>query len=62
MPSAKLNLEILQKSNQINKKYDKLKLLGKGEIKEKINVEVNFVSKPAKNKIEKVGGIVTLIK
>ena len=60
--SSKLNLEILKKSKLINKKYDKLKLLGNGEISEKINVEVNFISKPAKDKIEKVGGVVTLIK
>ena len=60
--SSKLNLELLQKSKQINKKYNKLKLLGNGDIKEKINIEVNFISKPAKSKIEKAGGIVTLIK
>jgi len=60
--SSKLNLELLQKNKQINKKYNKLKLLGNGDIKEKINIEVNFISKPAKSKIEKAGGIVTLIK
>ena len=58
----KLNLSILQKNKQINKKYNKLKLLGSGEIKDKLNVEVNYISNSAKNKIEKAGGTVTLIK
>ena len=43
-------------------KYKKLKLLGSGDIKDKLDVEVNFISKSAKNKIEKSGGKVTLIK
>ena len=62
IPTEKLNLAVLQKSKQINKKYQKLKLLGDGEIEEKINVEVNFISDSAKKKIEKLGGKVTLIK
>ena len=60
--SSKLSLPILQKSNLINKKYKKLKLLGSGDIKEKFDVEVNFISASAKEKIEKLGGKVTLIK
>jgi large subunit ribosomal protein L15 len=46
----------------INNKYNKLKLLGSGDIKEKLDIEVNFISKSAKEKIEKSGGKVTLIK
>ena len=46
----------------INKKYDKLKLLGKGDIKQKLDFEINSVSKSAKEKIEKLGGKITLIK
>ena len=34
----------------------KLKILGSGEIKEKINIEADFFSKAAKEKIEKTGG------
>ena len=37
-------------------------LLGDGEVKEKFDIEVNFVSKSAKQKIEKLGGKITLIK
>ena len=59
---SKLNLSILQKSKLINKKYKKLKLLGSGDIKEKFDIEVNFASNSAKEKIEKIGGKVTLIK
>ena len=60
--STKINLPNLQKSNLINHKYKKLKLLGSGDIKNKFDFEVNFISKSAKEKIEKSGGKVTLIK
>ena len=56
------NLQNLQKSNLINNKYRRLKLLGSGDVKEKFDIEVNFISKSAKEKIEKSGGKVTLIK
>ena len=62
LPSNKLNLPLLKKTKVINNKYDKLKLLGTGEVKEKFDVEVNFISKSAKDKIEKSGGKVTLVK
>ena len=62
LPDSKLNLSILQKSKLINKKYKKLKLLGSGDIKEKFDIEVNFASNSAKEKIEKLGGKITLIK
>ena len=57
-----LDLKILQSKKIISKKYQKLKVLGKGEIKSKVNLSVNFVSKQAKEKIEKIGGKLTLIK
>ena len=52
----------MQKSKFINKKYKKLKLLGIGDLKQKFDIEVNSISKSAKEKIEKIGGKVTLIK
>ena len=58
----KINLLSLQKSKLINKKYKKLKLLGPGDLKDKLNIEVNSISKSAKEKVEKLGGKVTLIK
>jgi large subunit ribosomal protein L15 len=62
MNNSKISLLVLQKFKLINKKYKKLKLLGLGDIKEKFDVEVNFISNSAKKKIEKIGGKVTLIK
>ena len=58
----KINLSYLQKSKFINKKYKKLKLLGGGDLKQKLDIEVNSASKAAKEKIEKLGGKITLIK
>ena len=57
----KINLSNLQKLKLINNKYRKLKLLGSGDLKQKFNIEVNSISKSAKEKIEKLGGKVTLI-
>ena len=62
MINNKINLLNLQKSKTINKKYKKLKLLGPGDLKQKLNIEVNAISKSAREKIEKLGGKVTLIK
>ena len=59
---TKINLENLQKSKFLNKKYRKLKLLGSGDLKDKFDIEVNSISKSAKEKIEKIGGKVTVIK
>ena len=58
----KINLEFLKKNNIVNKKYNKLKILGSGECNEKIQIETNFVSSAAKSKIEKIGGSITLKK
>ena len=57
-----ISLSNLKKSKLINQKYKKLKLLGTGDLKQKLDVEVNSISKSAKDKIEKLGGKVTLIK
>ena len=62
LPNIKINLPNLQKSKLISNKYRKLKLLGSGDIKEKYNIEVNFISTSAREKIEKFGGKVILIK
>ena len=58
----KINLLNLKKLKLINNKYTKLKLLGDGEIKGKFDIEVNYISKSAKEKVEKLGGKITLIK
>ena len=58
----KINLELLKKLNIVNKKSEKLKILGSGEIKDKITVEANFFSKSAKDKLEKIGSILQILK
>jgi len=50
-----INIELLIKLKIINKKSQKLKILGNGEIKTKINLEANLISNSAKEKLEKVG-------
>ena len=62
LTNKKVDLSILKKTKVIGKKYEKIKLLGDGDIKEKLDIEVNFISNSAKNKIEKLGGKVSLIK
>tara|TARA_Y100000590_G_scaffold288533_1_gene324864 strand:- start:3629 stop:4084 length:456 start_codon:yes stop_codon:yes gene_type:complete len=58
----KIDINLLKKLNIINKNSLKLKILGSGEIKDKITVEANFFSKSAKTKLEKIGGIAQLLK
>ena len=57
-----LNSELLKKLDLINKNSEKLKILGNGEIKDKINIEANLASKSAIEKIEKIGGSIQLKK
>ena len=57
-----LDLKYLKENNLINNKYKKLKILGSGEIKKKIDISANFVSKQALAKIEKAGGKISIIK
>ena len=57
-----INIELLIKLKIINKKSQKLKILGNGEIKTKINLEANLISNSAKEKLEKVGGSVQIKK
>ena len=57
-----LNTEILKKLKIINKNSTKLKILGTGEIKDKVNIEANLASKSAVEKLEKIGGSIQLKK
>ena len=60
--SDKISLDLLKKLKIINKNSNKLKILGSGEVKEKINVEADLLSKSAKLKLEKIGAVVQLLK
>ena len=55
-----INLSALKKNKILKGKIDKIKLLGNGDIKDKINIEVDFISKSAKEKIEKNGSSIKL--
>lgn len=57
-----LNADTLKKLKLINKNSKKLKILGTGEIKEKINIEADLASKSALTKLEKIGGSIQLKK
>ena len=57
-----INSNLLKKLKLINKNSIKLKILGSGEIKSKINIEADLASKSAKEKLEKIGGSVLIKK
>jgi len=57
-----INAKLLIKLKLINKNSQKLKILGTGQIKDKINIEVDLISKSAKEKLEKAGGAIQLKK
>ena len=60
--SDTINTSLLKKLKLINKNSVKLKILGSGEIKNKINIEADLASKSAVEKLEKVGGSIQLKK
>ena len=57
-----LNSDLLKKLKIINKNSTKLKILGTGKIKDKINIVANLASKSAIEKLEKSGGSIQLKK
>ena len=57
-----LNLEILKKLKIIGNNYNKMKILGSGELKSKINISTDFISNSAKEKLEKSGSKININK
>jgi large subunit ribosomal protein L15 len=57
--SVKITEEVLKKAGLSHKSRDGVRLLGKGEITAKLDIEVAGVSAGAKEAIEKAGGTVT---
>ncbi len=57
-----LDLKSLKEKKFINKKYLKLKILGAGDLKIKVDITAHQASKQAKEKIEKAGGKLNIIK
>ena len=60
--SETLNSDLLKKLSLINKNSVKLKILGSGNIKDKINIEADLASKSAIEKLEKAGGSIQIKK
>ena len=58
--NSQIDIDSLKKNKIINKSSKKIKILGSGEIKEKINISIDFISKSAKEKLEKAGGTIIL--
>ena len=60
--SDTINANLLKKLKIINKNSQMLKILGSGELKVKINIETDLISKSAKSKLEKIGGSILIKK
>ena len=58
--SEKIDINLLKKVKLVNKKTQKIKLLGGGDLKDKIILEVDFVSKSVKDKLSKNGSTVKI--
>ena len=58
--ATQINLDVLKQSKIVNKSYLKYKILGNGNLKSKIDIEADFSSISAKEKIEKLGGILKI--
>ena len=56
----KISLDILKKAEILSKSYKKIKILGTGSINFKINLSTDFISKSAKDKLEKAGATITI--
>jgi len=59
--SEKIDIKYLHRSKIVKKKYEKIKILGQGEIKDKLNLEVHYLSNSAKEKLSKNGSIIKIL-
>ena len=60
--SEEFNIKFLKEKKMIKKDFNLLKILGKGEIKGKLKISIDFISKSARSKIEKAGGSINILK
>ena len=58
--SETITLSVLQQAGFTKKTFDGLKVLGSGEVTDKISIDVQGISKSAQDKIEKAGGKVNV--
>ena len=59
--SEKIDIKYLHSSKILKKKYEKIKILGQGEIKDKLNLEIHFLSNSAKEKLLKNGSTIKIL-
>ena len=59
--SEKIDIKYLHSSKILKKKYEKIKILGQGEIKDKLNLEVHYLSNSAKEKLSKNGSTIKIL-
>ena len=59
--SDKIDIKYLHSSKILKKKYVKIKILGQGEIKDKLNLEVHYLSNSAKEKLSKNGSTIKIL-
>ena len=57
---VKINIDTFKKSKLFRKSINKFKVLSNGDFNSKINIEADYSSKIAKEKIEKAGGQITV--
>ena len=60
--NTSLDLKSLKDKKFINKKYSQLKILGTGELTIKVDITAHYASKQAKEKVEKAGGKLNILK
>ena len=59
--NEKINLDLLKKLKIVSGKSNKIKILGSGDLKNKIDIEVDFISKSVKEKLDKTGSTVKIL-
>ena len=57
---TKINIDTFKKSKLFAKSINKFKVLSNGDFNSKIDIDADYSSKMAKEKIEKAGGQITL--
>ena len=57
---TKINIDTFKKSKLFRKSINKFKVLSNGDFNSKIDIEVDYSSKIAKEKIQKAGGQITV--
>ena len=60
--NEKINLNLLKKLKFVSGKFNKIKILGSGDLKDKIDIEANYFSKSLKEKLDKTGSTVKILK